>query len=523
MVIPVLISLMLLSAVAAYLLRSRGMRLAYIWLILTAVAFSIWLILLVIPIDRFSSFKIGEWFQVADETVSLTFSVDSFTWEFAFSVATILLTYLLTSVARLEPSGNLRNWIIVIIFMAAAVFAFTSTSLWSLILAWTAFDMIFIIYQLILAKNRDLASLFKESIFKFFGSLLLIWATAFYSQGGYNPMVNTLPARAGIPLIFAAFLHSGAIPIIPSYRFRNHSDQMIDTIFRIVGFALSFSFIANLPGPELPIILRTGFLFLSLAFMLVFSLQWYRSNKFIYAVQYLLLAGTEIFFTLYLTGAGETIKYWQLFFMLPLIWLVCYSHRSKVLAIFSSLVILSLSGLPLTLLTYGVRNIPFERFSIPLIGFLISHMMITAGFIRQTFKDKLRYEQLDTWYQAIYSIGLFIPIFAVSAGVFKNLGSIMDELSFWWVGLAVLVPSIFLSVVIKSWLEKQKTQRKDEENQKQIPEIFLSFNWLFHVIPIIESRIKNLVLGFSGLLEGDGGILWSFVLIILLISIFWMR
>ena len=99
----------------------------------------------------------------------------------------------------------------------------------------------------------------------------------------------------------------------------------------------------------------------------------------------------------------------------------------------------------------------------------------------------------------------------------------MDELSFWWVGLAVLVPSIFLSVVIKSWLEKQKTQRKDEENQKQIPEIFLSFNWLFHVIPIIESRIKNLVLGFSGLLEGDGGILWSFVLIILLISIFWMR
>jgi hypothetical protein len=48
---------------------------------------------------------------------------------------------------------------------------------------------------------------------------------------------------------------------------------------------------------------------------------------------------------------------------------------------------------------------------------------------------------------------------------------------------------------------------------------FLSFQWFFNFVTFIENKGRGLINGFSGLMEGEGGILWALVFLVLIFSV----
>jgi len=47
----------------------------------------------------------------------------------------------------------------------------------------------------------------------------------------------------------------------------------------------------------------------------------------------------------------------------------------------------------------------------------------------------------------------------------------------------------------------------------------LSFEWLIKTVTVLAERLRPLVNGFSNLMEGEGGILWSIVFMALLVTL----
>jgi hypothetical protein len=117
--------------------------------------------------------------------------------------------------------------------------------------------------------------------------------------------------------------------------------------------------------------------------------------------------------------------------------------------------------------------------------------------------------------QAIYPLGLFTPL-AVSLllGLWGWDGA--RRIGPWWTIPIVLVITAGLVTLARTALQRLISQGGDVNPWTNM----LRMNWLFDSIWRIYrllGRVSNVI---TGTLEGDGGILWSFLLLVLLLSLF---
>ena len=126
---------------------------------------------------------------------------------------------------------------------------------------------------------------------------------------------------------------------------------------------------------------------------------------------------------------------------------------------------------------------------------------------------------MEKWYQAIYLIGLFVPLITIFRIVSRSFTSFAVEIKFWWVGVLVvaltLLGIVFLKrnnnfgIIIESRLNREIVF---------IWKVF-TLDWLFELAQLLKVQTKSVVNGISKLLEGEGGILWAIVLLLLVFSV----
>jgi hypothetical protein len=173
----------------------------------------------------------------------------------------------------------------------------------------------------------------------------------------------------------------------------------------------------------------------------------------------------------------------------------------------------------MTLITYGTRSYFKNEFSIGLFILIFMQIMFLLGFIKNTFNENEKFGNLDVWYQAAYLTGLFLPLLSIGAIIINSVTSLADEFQYWWVGgLTSIFASAFYILLRKDYKVFNEIQIFSEARSIWLWEI-LKFEWLFKAIRLIEENIEKIINGFSGLLEGEGGILWSLVLLLLLLTV----
>lgn len=517
MLIPILLLLLPLFSVLALFLRKRGVRFAYIWFLFLSIAFVMWILILTISPQGIKPFTIQNWFQLGIDSVHLTFEANNMNWLLVFSVLTMLLMYFLTGVSRLDLKMDLTRWIFMSALTTFSILSLLASNVWSVLLAWTILDVFYLIFRFVFWGGKNISFLIKSLIIRFLGSICLVWVTANYSPSGMDASLTALPPQSGLVLFLAAFFHSGVLPIeLNQSEGKNTNDEILDWVFRIYLFITSFSVLANVPSIAVKLnFLSSIILKLAVSLLTVFfSYRWAVEKRFNASISFLLLAGTGTFFLLILNDEPQAIFYWLVFFLVGIVWLVFYTHRSKSLLIFPILLLFLISGLPFTLFSYGMRAIPFSDISLNWIPFFLTHVFCLIGFFNKMTQKHFEFEGMDSWYQAIYTIGLFIPLISLGAILVRNLGSFLEEISNWWMGVAAIVLMI-LGMIYFNKKESGPVLKRGENRLER----FLSFLWFFKIINFFEARLHSLVIGFSGLLEGNGGMIWSFVIIILIISL----
>ena len=238
----------------------------------------------------------------------------------------------------------------------------------------------------------------------------------------------------------------------------------------------------------------------------------------IFSLQFLLIFESGVFIFLYLYGAAQYITFLLALLAISILWLALFSHRSKSLLIFPVISTFLITGLPLSLTAFGPRGFIGEGISVGLLVFLFSQILFIIGYIKYAFERNEKFYELERWYQVAYLVGLFLPLLSAAAIIFFMRTTIQVEFQNWWIGSVV----VLLAVLGYLFSAKKSSHSNPEKFLPQARSIFIlrfmSFEWLFNTFSFIENKVKGFVNGFSGLMEGEGGIIWALVLLILIFS-----
>jgi hypothetical protein len=142
-----------------------------------------------------------------------------------------------------------------------------------------------------------------------------------------------------------------------------------------------------------------------------------------------------------------------------------------------------------------------------------------AGFIRHLLHPgETSLESQEKWVKAIYPIGLLIPILtALVLGFWGWPGA--RVIGPWWFACGIFGLTIWFILV---GLKLVARIPPGSTPAGQWTRIF-RLEWLYRLFAFLYSILMRITGIITSSLEGEGGLLWSFLLLVLILSILSMR
>lgn len=506
-----------LIAIVLGIFRWRGMRMAYLWLVPVIIALVCWLIFVILPIPSngnviripglFSLFKGG----------GLSFNLAETSWGFIFLVITLVLVYFLTLLVRLEDEKRTALWIGWLSLSTAAILAFTAGNLTTLVVTWSFFDILDFIFTFLFFRTGNLRESLGNFLFSRVPSLgLLIISGIFLSSPGDQWLPAPLLPAAYFLLFLAALFRMNIL------HFRTENSDFEKNIFsfdllkRMLLVLLGFSLLSLLPiqflSDQSQIALMS--LLSLLAVLLIFiSLKRKISTRDLWLNVIICLG-----FMTTISGSTIALVGWAGVVMLGMGIPFFYSHRSKRYRMFGLLGILSLAGLPYSISGFALAGLTTSLSMIWLIPGLFIYSFLLYDHIRYIYTLEEEKETSETPYLALNLFGLFLFSLSPFTILIKNPILASNVLRFWWIGIVL---TIFC--LIYYWMEKKV--RWKVTFIKRLDSLILNFNniaiiqWLRDIWLWISWFVSGLVQFLTRLLEGEGGVLWAVVILVLLVSL----
>lgn len=516
MLISLIFILNFLAVGGAFFLRWRGWRTAHIWMILVSFSLIQWLMLILIRIENINPLIISNWFSIGEIPVGLQFQVTTRNWPIAFSILTAMPALLLTGIARLNVRKDLISWSGGIIFIGISILTVIASDLWAVVIFWTVFDLIEVFYRLVIMPTSDQSGLQRSLVLRFLGSLLFIYNTALLSSSGINPLVANISGEQSALFVLAAVLHSGVLPLNQSGDLvqGSQTEKIIHRLVKILLLTTSISILSFFSAPDLQFPIDLGLYVLLFILLIQFGIQLNlgKIEEFNEKWQFFIM----LFIVLLFYNFGN-LGFWIAAFFISSLFLILYTHRNKSSIIFPLLLLVLISGLPYSLNAFGVRGFIHTDFQIPLIFMIVFLSLFLGRFLRTIKQERDEIEEMEPLYQIVYLSGLLVMVLSTGLIAFKNIGTPQEEFSFWWLGMFVLLlTGLFIFLFTKKNLKILDRLKPD---RSAITIKILSLDWFFNIGDAAAKRMKNLAAGFSGLLEGAGGLLWALVLLVLILSI----
>jgi hypothetical protein len=525
MLLLIPISILLISSAAVLVLQRVRPGLGNAWAVSTGAAFLVWLFFLIAPLKLFSPLQIGSWITASGETSQLVFILDSTSWVYVFSLASLLLAVLITASTRLNYPNQPSVWIGSLSITAIGFLVVSANTLLTLALVWTAIDVLELVTVLSISKNKDAEShaLF-SFLFKIISTLVVIIAMILGYRHGTEPALANSTSEVSICLLIAAVLRLGVLP----FRFPAESDtplgRGLGTVMQMVSPASSFMLLSHL-SVDIASNSWVSFLLVIIALVgLYVAARWAFAPNEIKGRPYLLVALAAVAVTCVISQHPEAVTAWGEVYLLAAGVLFLYSERSNGVMWIALLGLLGASTLPVSPANYGWAGLFPEGFDLLGVVYVVVVAFILFGYFKHLLRPEGNFSRLDRWIQRTYPAGLFLLIIA-QAVIFYRTFSSSFRVQYWWAGAAASILAL-ASVVAWNRLQQQTTLSARQNLFSLITSRIsnwlnnvLSFNWLYHILEVVYGGLFSVVQVLSETLEGEGGVLWALVLLALLVSI----
>lgn len=521
----VLITLVLYTLATATMigLRLSNSATKFSWLASTLGAFLAWLSLLAWQLDLSRRFTPSLWTPTSLFSASPDLFADPYAWLYAISLAALAAAVVLTSPARAASVVNPAAWAGTLALATLGLLTILADNPLTLVLGWTAIDLTEFFNTL---RASDSPSLSERTVVSFTiraaGTGIALWASVISAANGQTFLFETATSQTSMYLLLAVGLRLGVLPLHLTYRSEPVLRRGFGTFLRLVTAASSLILLARLPASALATTLsQNPYLLILVALAALYGgWMWLMSPDELSGRPYWIIGMSALSFAASLRGSSAGSAAWGSALILFGGISFLYSSRDKRLTRLLAGLGILLLGLPFSLTATGwTGDFIWPVLFWPL--FLVAHLFLVAGYLRHLFRPgETLYGELPTWAQGAYPSGLaLLALTAVLVGVWGWPGAGQPGI---WAASVILVALGALSgFAIWRFRRFAPAERPAPGNAAPQTSRFGDFlELLARVFWAIYRQLGNLLGMVNDLLEGNGGLLWTLLLLVLFITFF---
>jgi hypothetical protein len=520
------IGLLLLASLGIALMQRLRPSVGWSWLAGSTAALAAFVVMLLLRWRLPQQVIVSSWLPFSQFTDSPIFALDGTSWPYAFCLTAMILAVMLTASARLGYQINPWAWTGALLTVALGLLAVYSANFLTIALAWTAIDLLEVIILSGYSPNRVLGV---QAVIAFAarvtGMALVILAALVNRSQGFPPTFSALPALSALFLLLASGLRLGVLPLnlpmLPDLGVR----RGLGTVLRMSGAAASLVVLARLPAQTFSPRLTALLLVMTVLGVLYAVIGWLNARNEITARPYwvIALAGFAVFSTLRGDPVGGMA--WGTAALLSGSIIFLYSARSRLSWLLPVLGLIGFSTLPFTPAAAGWVGLMRQPWSGWEIFLLPAHLLLLLGYLRHAFHPGDELRNMERWIQTAYPAGLILLIAAQWViGLIGWPGSL--SVGVWWAALysggGLAVTSGVAVMLRRRKAGTSPSARFYRETGQKAARLFtriLSLNWLYNLLWLVFRRVEQGLQIVNEMLEGEGGLLWVFVLLALFVSL----
>ena len=464
------------------------------------------------------SYQLPTWQPAAVFSQSPVFVADNISWAFVISLLTLCLAIILTAVVRPKFPTPV-NWVGTLVLTSLGVLAVVAGNPLTLVMIWAAIDLVELVVQLWFVEDPRLSERVVISFAsRLTGIMILLWADMVGAAGGQTADFRAATPQAGLFLLIAAGLRVGVLPLHLPYTGESALRRGFGTGLRMISAASSLILLARIPAGSIhsPF---TPYLLMLVSFAAVYgSWTWLRAPDELTARPFWLIGMGSLVVAAALRSSPVGAAAWSCALILAGSALFLFSDRNKWLTRALYAGAFGISGLPFSLTATGwVSGGTGFWLSFPFL--LLSHAMLIAGYIRHAQRTITRgvNEGQQLWARNVYPIGIMLLlILTVLLGVFGWAGSL--QLGNWFASLLACLLAVGLL-----WLTPRARILTPVRAHWVQPASASWLDWVYQGLWSLYHQMGRLSNAFLGLLEGESGIMWTLLFLVLFMTIFMQR
>jgi hypothetical protein len=512
--------LLFLSISAMVVLRLTRPGISYTWLAAATGALLTWISILFWQGSLPWQFAPGQGSPQALFSTSPQLLASPYSWLYALSLSGLAAAVIWTSPAR-TPQARMASWLGTLALTALGLLAILMDNPLGLVLTWMAIDLTEFVLTM---RTKLLPALSERAVFVFSvrlaGTGIAIWASVVGASNGQSFLLESTPQQAGIYLLLAASLRLGVLPLHLVYQNEPALRRGFGTLLHMVVATTSLLVLARVPVSAVDSRWILLLFVLTALAALYGSWQWLFAPDGLNGRPYWMIGMGALALAAALGGnpAGSTA--WGV--ALILFGGISFLYSAKQIwftRVFAGMGLLMLA-LPFTLTASGWQaDFPLPFVFWPL--FLSAHAMLVAGYVRHLARaGDTELVELPSWAQAAYPFGMAILAVTILLGGLWGWPGAFD-LGAWPLGLVSFALSGALTIALFRLPQRGLLMARVEtfERQETRPTRLAAVLQVFpRLARSLYQGMSQLIIYISALLEGDGGLLWTLLLLVLLAS-----
>lgn len=507
---------MVAAAITMVLVRIIRPKFGYSWLLAASGAITAWLSLLPVGRNLPSKLNLIVWEPTELFSAPIVFMADQVSWSYGLALAGLVLGVIFTDVLR-AVEADWSAWAGSLMLGALGLTAVFADNPVTLMLAWAAIDAAEL---MILLWHIPQSSIREKVIVSFSsrvgGIFLLILAEIVARTGGNRLDFATIQGPVGNFLVLACALRLGVIPLHIPFLQEPPIRRSLGTTIRLVPVASSLVLLTRTASAATATSGNYILLVLSVFAALFGSISWALAKDELDGRPYWIISVVSIALFSALRGDGTASLAWGIASILTGGLLFISSARHRYLFPLTALGLLGILPVPLTPGWAGIK-LYAPPYSVWLGAIVVTQSLLIIGYIRHLAQPGEGLVGVERWVWVIYPAGLII--------ILAGYGVIT-----WW-GLTegvlltglYLIPNIVAGILCIGfcgiWVYIYRRGFSIPDRMVELIRKVFSLGWLYRFLWEVFQTLRRLVNTLTFVLEGQGGILWALVLLLLLLAL----
>jgi hypothetical protein len=514
--------LLLVFILVQFISRSK-LNVGNQWLVLVLSTLFSWGAMLFLRSHLPQPLIIANWLPAAASADPITLQLDERSWAFSFALISLLTGMILVDTIRLHERTDIRDWSRIILLFLLGLVGCLLNSLLAFVLSWTLIDLIGLIVQIAGQKEGRSARFISVFFLRMVGTLLILsvmvrnpgvaLGSAYFSSDDFALLI----AGAAFRMVF--FTSS------PEIELERSQAGFLESIRRVISPMLAIVFLSRLQPSQALSSLMIWFLTIAILMVLTAAINWFSSEEPGKGESNLILLFSGMALVSALRAQSDATTVFGFLLPIAIGWPRLYSYRFHTMHAFLILFAVALLGLPFTFAFGTISSMAVGPllFLNPLLW--ISMALLVAGVVRAGLKAPSKGKELENWMKMFYAVGLGL---VTVAPLIPGLWHLSKGGSLQYIGFSAGIFLIFVLILVFSLVEKARkwlasaipVGLKAAANRTGTTwKLLFASEWIQRIVELFSGAIRWLINSTNAILEGEGGILWSFVFLALLLSL----